>query len=122
MPTTSNTATDVTSSQGVTLIANARKVSIKSSRAGSTSPKLDASTLDLAHGSTRVYEDGLTDNGPNGGSGITVTVTAEGLGSPPPTGDAVSVNGVTCKCTESSSEANVGELAGWSATYSSAAS
>lgn len=105
----------IQSSQGLSGISGARKISVKSSRAGAANNQLDSSTLALAHGSTRTYEAGLTDNGPNGGNGITVTVTAEGLGAKPALGSTYS--GATC--IETSDEANVGELAAWSATYSS---
>lgn len=109
-----------TSSQGNNLgITGATKVSIKStaSRSGSTN-RLDSSTLSITHGGDRTYEDGLTDLGANG-TGVVVTVSASGYGSKPAVGSTVSVGGVSCKCTESSDESNVGELAGWSASYTS---
>lgn len=110
-----------TSSQGHTAVPNARKVSYKLSRSGGGSDsQLDSSTLALAHGSTRTYEAGLPDNG-SGGDGITLTVSAEGLGTKPALGTTVSYGGKTAYCTESSTESNVGELQAWSATYSSEA-
>lgn len=65
-----------------------------------------------------MYEDGLADNGP-GGTGSIVTVSMEGLGAKPSVGSTISAEGETCKCTESSSDDNVGELAAWSASYTS---
>lgn len=107
-----------TSSQGVDLISGATKITIKAS-ANRKPNKLDSSTLDLAHGDERTYESGLTDKGPQGGDGIVVTVSANGYGSPPGVGATVSAMGKTCKCMESSADANVGELMGWSASYTS---
>lgn len=119
MPSSTNIVTDVASSQGTSLIAGARKISIKQSRASTTS-KLDASILSLPHGSDRVYEDGLTDKGASGETdGITVTVSAEGLGSPPGAGATVNAGGKECKCIESSTDSNAGELQAWSASYTS---
>lgn len=112
-----------TSSQGLDLIPGARKISMKSARGGGGSAgsnRLDASTLALPHGSLRVYEDGLPDGGtqPEAG-GIVVTVSAEGLGTPPAVGATVTALGLTCKCTESSVESSVGELQAWAASYTS---
>ena len=109
-----------TSSQGNSLISGATKVSMKASRSGNANTKLDSSTLSLAHGSTRTYEDGLADLGSGGSTdGITVTVSASGLGTKPAVGSTVSAFGKTCKCTESTQEADAGALAAWSASYSS---
>lgn len=110
-----------TTSQGIDLIAGARKISIKAARGGGGgSNRLDASTLELAHGSLRVYEDGLPDGGtqPESG-GRVVTVSAEGLGTPPAVGSTITAMGLACKCTESSIESSVGELQGWQASYTS---
>lgn len=108
-----------TSSQGISLIAGATKITIKATASrSSSSNKLDSSTLALAHGSNRTYEDGLTDLGADG-SGVVVTVSANGYGSPPGVGATLSAMGKTCKCTESVNEASVGELMGWSASYTS---
>jgi len=110
-----------TSSQGNSLIAGATKISIKGSRSSSAGDnKLDSSTLALAHGAYRTYEDGLIDLGPSGSaSGIVYTATANGYGSPPSAGDTLSYGGETLYCTESSEDASVGELMGWSASYTS---
>lgn len=109
----------VTSSQGLTLISGATKISMKATRGGGGSTDmLDASTLALAHGSTRVMVEGLANTGSTGSTdGITVTVTASGLGTPPALGATVQAFGKACKCTESSDEADAGALAAWSATY-----
>lgn len=109
----------LTSSQGLDLIAGATKISMKAKRPSPGENKLDASTLELADGSNRVYEDGLEDNGPYGNGGVVVTVDASGYGTKPNTGDTVMAFGTTCYCVESSDDANVGELAGWSASYTS---
>lgn len=106
-----------TSSQGLDLITGATRISMKATSTRAAS-KLDASTLDIAHGSDRVYEDGLNDLGPNG-TGVIVTVTASGLGTKPSVGDEISAMGQTCKCMESTEEASVGELQAWSASYTS---
>lgn len=111
----------LTSSQGNTYgISGARKVSIKKTRSGSATQKLDSSTLGIAHGGCRTYEDGLADNGPNpSNGGVVVTVTVETLGAPPAAGTTKSFDGVTCLCTESSQEANAGALATGTATFTS---
>lgn len=121
MPTSpSNLVTDRLTSQGLSLISGAKKVSIKVTRNANSKPKLDASTLDLPHGSDRVYEDGLTDKGPSGSTtGTVVTVSAEGLGTKPNAGSTITAEGAACKCMESQYDDNVGELRGWSASYTS---
>lgn len=109
------------SSQGFTAygVTGVRKCATKvARRASGDAGKLDASTLAIAHGGDRVYEDGLPDNGP-GGTGAIVTVTMEGLGTKPEVGSTITAEGATCKCTESTSDDNVGELAAWSASYTS---
>jgi hypothetical protein len=106
-----------TSSQGTNLVAGATKISIKASATRNTS-KLDSSTLSISHGGDRTYEDGLTDLGPNG-TGVIVTVSASGYGTKPAVGSTITALGETCKCMESSDEASVGELAAWSASYTS---
>lgn len=113
------------SSQGVTFgsLSNVRKLSVKKARVSSAADnKLDASTLSIAHGGSRVYEDGLTDNGPNGAGsgGITTTATVEYLGtSGPSAGSTVTYGGVVLKCTEVESNNSAGELAGGTAQYTS---
>lgn len=106
-----------TSSQGINLIAGATKISIKSS-ATRNNNKLDSSVLSIAHGGDRTYEDALPDLGPNG-TGVVVTVSANGYGTKPSVGDTITAGGQTCKCMESSDDENVGELKAWSASYTS---
>lgn len=111
-----------TSSQGFNAygVTGATKVSVKVARKSDAKPQLDASTLSLAHGSTRAYEDGLTDNGQNGNAGAIVTVSIEGLGATKPTkGSTITAEGVVCKCMDSTSDDSVGELKKWSASYTS---
>ena len=111
-----------TSSQGFNAfgVSGATKVSVKVSRKADVTPQLDASTLSLAHGSTRVYENGMTDYGQNGNTGAIVTVTIDGLGATKPTkGTTITAEGVTCKCMDSTSDDAVGELKKWSASYTS---
>jgi hypothetical protein len=121
MPTTpTNIVTDRVSSQGLTLITGSKKLTIKVARNSNATPKLDASTLSIADGGDRVYEDGLTDNGPSGSTtGTVTTVSAEGFGTKPAPGATITVDGVEVKCTESQYDDNVGELRGWSASYTS---
>lgn len=110
-----------TSSQGFTAfgVSSVKKCSIKKTRGSNTTPKIDASTLSLAHGSTRVYEDGLTDPGPSGGDGTVVTVSMEGFGAGPSSGSTITAEGKTCKCVDVTGDDNVGELHTWSASYTS---
>jgi hypothetical protein len=121
VPTTpTNLVTDRLTSQGLSLVGGAKKVSIKVTRNANSTPKLDSSTLELPHGSDRTYEDGLTDNGPSGSTtGTVVTVSAEGFGTKPASGSTITAEGATCKCMESQYDDNVGELRGWSASYTS---
>jgi len=110
----------VVSSQGFSAygVSDVTKCTTKVTR-NAKNPKLDASTLDLADGADRLYEDGLLDNGPNGSGGI-VTVSMEGLGDEKPeAGSTITAQGKTCKCTESSSDDSAGELKKWSASYTS---
>lgn len=112
----------VTSSQGNTFgYPNARKVSIKKSRGGTSDNRLDSSTLSIPHGCARTYEDGLPDTGggSNNPDGIVVTATVEVLGSPPAAGTTASFGGKTCKCTESQTDSNVGALLTGTATFTS---
>lgn len=108
-----------TSSQGTDYVAGATKLSIKGSRKSPGDNKLDSSTLDIEHEGYRTYEDGLTDNGPMGGDGITYTASASGLGTKPAVGSTFEYAGKTLTCTESSQDASVGELAAWTASYTS---
>lgn len=111
-----------TSSQGFNAfgVAGATKVSVKVSRKSDVTPQLDSSTLALAHGSERTYENGLTDYGQNGNAGAIVTVTIEGLGATKPTkGTTITAEGATCKCMDSTSDDSVGELKKWTANYTS---
>jgi hypothetical protein len=109
----------LTSSQGNAYgIAGATKVTIKKTRSTSDN-KLDASTLSLAHGSDRVYEDGLTDNGP-GGEGITVTVAVEFLGdTAPAVGSTNTFGGVLCKCIDAEISNEAGALVKGVANFTS---
>ena len=111
-----------TSSQGFNAfgVSGATKATVKVSRKSDVTPQLDASTLSLAHGATRVYENGLTDYGQNSATGAIVTVTIEGLGATKPTkGSTITAEGVVCKCMDSTSDDAVGELKKWSANYTS---
>ena len=111
-----------TSSQGFNAfgVTGATKVSVKVSRKSDVKPQLDASTLSIANGGTRVYESGLTDNGQNANSGAIVTVTIDGLGATKPTkGSTITAEGATCKCMDSTGDDTVGELKKWSANYTS---
>jgi hypothetical protein len=83
----------------------------------SSSNRLDASTLDLAAGSDRVYIDGLPDSGAGAVSGETVTITCSFFGTPPTAGDAITYNGEQFKCTEAEIEYAVGDLVKGTATY-----
>ena len=111
-----------TSSQGFASygVSGATKVSVKASRKSDVTPQLDASTLSIATGGSRVYESGLTDYGQAGGTGVVVTVTIEGLGATKPTkGTTITAEGLVCKCMDSTGDDSVGELKKWSANYTS---
>lgn len=111
----------LTSSQGNAYgITGATKVTIKKTRSsGAGDNKLDASTLALAHGSARVYEDGLPDNG-SGGTGIVVTAAVEFIGSTKPAvGSTGTFGGVTCKCIDSEISNEAGALVKGVANYTS---
>lgn len=112
-----------TSSQGVSFpgVSNARKITIKKSRAGvATNSKLDASTLAIPHGGTRVYVDGLPDSGGTStGDGITVTAAVEFLGSGPAAGGTVAWGGVNLKCIDSETTNEAGALVSGAANYTS---
>lgn len=115
----SNIVNDVITSQGNSPIAGATKFSIKRARgSASSASKLDASTLALPHGSTRVYESGVPDAGPApSDDGISITATIDGLGTPPAAGSTLTVGGVLLKCADVTTDNNVGELVSWSASY-----
>lgn len=84
----------------------------------SSSNKLDASTLDLAPGSNRVYVDGLPDSGAGSVGGITTTITATYLGTPEfSAGDDVTVMGADCRVTDVETEHAVGELVKTTVTF-----
>lgn len=112
-----------TPAQGATFGGYSGLTSIKVRKAGQdptdSSNRLDASTLDLAAGSNRVWVDGLPDPGASADEGgITVTVTIQFLSDTPPTvGDEVSYDGSDLVCTESEVEYAVGELVKGSATF-----
>jgi hypothetical protein len=114
----------LTSSQGNAYgIAGATKVTIKKARASNPSDnKLDASTLSIAHGGERVYEDGLVDNGPQGSTngGIVTTVTVEFMDEPTMSaGDTATFDGVTCKCVDVETTNEAGALVKGVANYTS---
>jgi len=101
-------------------ISGATNIKVKKTGQDPTSSnnRLDASTLDLAAGSDRVYVDGLPDAGAAAVDGVTVTVTVAFLSDTPPTaGDEVTYAGATLRCTESEIEYAVGELVKGTATY-----
>ncbi len=111
-----------TSSQGFASygVSGATKVTVKATRKSDVTPQLDASTLSIANGGSRVYESGLTDSGQAGGSGVIVTVTIAGLGATKPTkGTTITAEGLVCKCMDSTADDTVGELKRWSANYTS---
>ena len=115
-------AATFTSSQGFAAfgVSNATKATVKVSRKSDVTPQLDASTLSIADGGTRVYENGLADYGQNSAAGTIVTVTIEGLGATKPVkGTTITAEGVVCKCMDSTSDDSVGELKKWSANYTS---
>jgi hypothetical protein len=94
------------------------KVSKKGIDPTSSSNKLDASTLDLAAGSDRVYVDGLPDSGAGAVEGVTTTITCSYLSDSPPTaGETITYAGDDYKCTEAEIEYAVGELVKGTATY-----
>lgn len=110
------------SSQGTNFgtVTGARKVTIKKSRASAGASKLDASTLAIAHGGDRIYEDGLPDNGPSGSAnGITVTAAVEYLGSGPATGSMATWGGVDLKCIDSENTDEAGALKSGVANFTS---
>lgn len=111
-----------TSAQGESFpgVTGATNIKVKTSRNDPTSSnnRLDASTLDLATGSDRVYVDGLPDAGSGSVEGITTTVSVSFLSATAPAaGDEVSYAGVTLRCTEAEIEYAVGELVKGTATY-----
>ena len=110
-----------TSSQGFNAfgVSGATKASVKATRGSDVLPHLENSTLALAHGSARTYENGLPDLGQNG-AGKVVTVTIEGLGATKPTvGSTITAEGLTCKCMDSTGDDSATELKKWTASYSS---
>jgi hypothetical protein len=96
-------------------------VKVKQSAADPTSSsnKIDASTLDLAPGSDRVYQNApLVDAGAGSTGGVTTTITASFFGNDPPAaGDEVTVMGYAVKCTETEIEYAVGDLIKATVTY-----
>ena len=95
------------------------KVSGQTADPTDSSNRLDASTLDLATGSNRVYVDALPDPGQGAdASGNTFTVTVQFLSSTAPAiGTEVTYGGVDLVCTENEIEYAVGELVRGSATF-----
>lgn len=112
------------SSQGQSFgISNAYKITVRQSRGsgGSASgSKNDVSTLAIAHGGARIYEDGLADDGGAANEdGIVVTATVNTRGAPPAKGDTKTFEGMTCKCTESETVNEAGKPVEGVATYTS---
>lgn len=110
----------VVTSQGISFggVAGLTKLTVKRTRRSGSAAKLDSSTLALAHGAERTYENGLTDNGPGGGDGIIVTAAVEFLSATKPTvGTTVDFGGVTLKCIDSELTDAVGELKKGTANY-----
>jgi hypothetical protein len=94
------------------------KVSKKTADPTDSSNRLDASTLELADGSDRVYVDGLPDSGAGAVDGLEITVTVSFLSDTAPTaGEETSYGGQTLVCTEAEVEYAVGELVKGTATY-----
>jgi len=95
------------------------KVSASAADPTDSSNRLDASTLDLAAGSNRVYVDGLPDPGQGADeNGVTTNVQISFLSDSGPTvGDEVTYGGVSLVCTEVEIEYAVGELVKGSATF-----
>lgn len=94
------------------------KISRKGIDPTSGSSRLDASTLDLAAGSDRVYVDGLPDPGAGGVDGETMTVTCSFLTASSPTaGEDYTIDGVSVRCTEAEVEYAVGDLVKGTATF-----
>ena len=82
-----------------------------------SSNKIDASTLDLATGSNRVYVDGLPDAGSGAVNGVTTTITAAFFAATPPTvGTQITYNSQHFKYTDVEVEYNVGDLVKGTAT------
>lgn len=110
-------------SQGASFpgVGGPTKITIKKSRSKPGDNKLDASTLAIAHGGNRVYEDGLPDNGPNGATngGITVTATVEFNGAAPAKGSVVTHGGVDLKCIDVETTNEAGALVKGVANYTS---
>jgi len=110
------------SSQGVSFggLSGLTNVKKKTTRPDPTSSnnQLDASTLALAHGSNRVYVDGLPDAGTGAVEGIARTVSVSFLAETAPVvGSTVTDDGTVYKCTESEVEYAVGELVKGTANY-----
>lgn len=94
------------------------KISRKGINPTDSSNRLDASTLDLAVGSNRVYVDGLPDPGSGAVGGETTTITCSFLTASAPTaGNNYTIDGVECRCTEAEVEYAVGELVKGTATF-----
>jgi hypothetical protein len=94
------------------------KISRKGIDTTASSNRLDASTLDLAVGSNRVYVDGLPDPGSGAVSGETVTITCSFLSAAAPVaGSNYNIAGADVRCTEAEVEYAVGELVKGTATF-----
>ena len=109
-----------TSSQGNSFpsVSGATNIKVKKSRQDPMAARLDASTLSLQDGSTRVYEDGLPDGGADSVDGITTTANVSFLSdSPPEIGSEITLDGVTLRCSDTEIEYAVGELVKGTATF-----
>jgi len=94
------------------------KVKVTGIDTTSSSNRLDASTLDLAVGSNRVYVNGLADSGAGAVGGLMTTITCSFLTSAAPTaGDTYTIDGGEFRCTEAEVEYAVGELVKGTATF-----
>lgn len=115
MATSSHTADFTGLPEGITSV----RVSVTGADPNSSANKRDASTLDLADGSTRVYVAApLLDVSPGEINGKTVTVSIAYLGTGPQTvGSTTTAMGYELKCTASEVEYAVGELRRCTATY-----
>lgn len=104
-----------TPAQGITftgLPGGLTNVKVSKTGIDTTANQLDASTLDLAEGSDRVYVDGLPDPG-----AMKNTVTATFFGTPPTAGDTCTIDGLEYTCTNVEIDHQVGELVKGTATY-----
>jgi hypothetical protein len=101
-------------------VSDLTNVKVKATGVDTTSSgnRLDASTLDLAVGSNRVYVNGLPDSGAGAVNGVTTTITCSFLTASAPTaGETYTIDGGEFRCTEAEVEYAVGELVKGTATF-----